>query len=516
MQPAVKPRAKNMNISVARVDATEYETPLLALKVLEGAERLVGPVARVDERMGGQISRLVRRGDFKGKLGETLLLFPAEGALGAERILLVGAGKADELDLEKIRRAAATAIKQAAKLGVKTFASTLHHAELASSAIAPADAGRAVAEGLVLGAYVFDEWKSKDTAEERPGRVDEVVILDKVPEKATAIEDGVRIGSALARGENLARTLGNLPGNIATPDYLAREAERIGQEYGMAVTVLGPRELENEGLRTILAVAKGSDVEPRLIVMEHRQGPAGGKPVVLLGKGLTFDAGGISIKPAQGMEEMKFDMCGGAAVLGAMQAIGELGVKANVVGVVPSSENLLSGASMKPGDILRSHLGKTIEVVNTDAEGRLILADALSYLRRFDPAAVVDAATLTGACVVALGHQASAALGNDDGLIAEVQAAGTRVGQRVWPLPMFEEYRELIKSDYADVKNSGGRAAGTITAAWFLREFVGDFPWVHLDIAGTAYGDGKLSYQVKGATGVPTRLLVDWVLARTP
>jgi leucyl aminopeptidase len=281
----------------------------------------------------------------------------------------------------------------------------------------------------------------------------------------------------------------------------------------MKVTVLGPAELATEGMRALLAVSAGSEEEPRLIIIEHRRGK-GGKPLVLVGKGLTFDSGGISIKPAAGMEEMKFDMCGGAAVLGAMQVIGELGVEADVVGVIPSSENLLSGRAMKPGDIIRSHLGKTIEIVNTDAEGRLILADALSYASRFEPAAIVDCATLTGSCVIALGSHASAGLTNDDALLREVQEAGERVGERVWPLPMYDEYREQIKSDYADIKNSGGRPAGAITAAWFLREFVGDTPWVHLDIAGTAYGDGKLPYQVKGATGVPTRLLAEWVLSR--
>jgi leucyl aminopeptidase len=272
--------------------------------------------------------------------------------------------------------------------------------------------------------------------------------------------------------------------------------------------------MEAEGMGALLAVARGSDEEPRLMVLEHRGGKEGEKPLVLVGKGLTFDAGGISIKPAAGMEDMKFDMCGGAAVLGAMHAIGELEVKANVVGIVPSSENLLGARAMKPGDIFRASSGTTIEVVNTDAEGRLILADALVYARRFDPAAVLDAATLTGACVVALGHTASGILGNDDALLDEVRAAGERTGERCWPLPMFDEYRDLIKSDYADIKNSGGRPAGTISAAWFLREFVGDFPWVHLDVAGTAYGDGKLSYQAKGSTGAPTRLFVDWVRSR--
>jgi hypothetical protein len=296
----------------------------------------------------------------------------------------------------------------------------------------------------------------------------------------------------MARGQNLARELGNLPGNVATPTYLAETAERIAREHGMKVTVLGREELRAEGLQALLAVAQGSEQEPL-----HRPGAPrrrrGAKPLVLVGKGLTFDAGGISIKPAQGMEEMKFDMCGGAAVLGAMQAIGELKVKANVVGIVPASENLLSGAAMKPGDVIRSHLGKTIEVINTDAEGRLILADALSYARRFEPAAVLDAATLTGACVIALGHRRQRGDGQRRGADRRAPRAGDRrTGERVWPLPMYDEYREQLKSDYADIKNSGGRPAGTITAGWFLREFVGDFPWAHLDIAGTAWGDGKL------------------------
>jgi leucyl aminopeptidase len=502
-----------MQIRVEQVDCTEFETQLLVLNVFEGEDSLVGPVAKVDERAQGQISELLRRGDFKGTEGETAVLYPARGSLPAERLLLVGVGKREALDLERIRRAAGSAVKQAAKLGVSSFASLLHHAELVADRLSPRGAAQAVAEGTVLGSYVFDELKSRKPDDTRTP-VAEMVVLEKVPDKAREIEEGAAVGAALGRGENLARTLGNLPGNIATPTYLAETAERIGRDHGMTVTVLGPAELESEGLHALLAVSRGSEEEPRLIVLEHRRGPAEQKPLVLLGKGLTFDAGGISIKPAQGMEDMKFDMCGGAGVLGAMQAIGELEVPANVIGIVPSSENLLSGAAMKPGDIIRSHLGKTIEIVNTDAEGRLILADGLSYLRRFEPAAVVDAATLTGACVIALGHQASAALGNDQALIDELVRIGDRVGQRVWPLPMFDEYREQIKSDYADLKNSGGRPAGTITAAWFLREFVGDFPWVHLDIAGTAYGDGKLAYQVKGSTGVPTRLFVEWVRSR--
>jgi leucyl aminopeptidase len=501
-----------MNLFVVREDCAEFETPLLAVKVFEGDDPLAGPVSKLDERLGGRISDVRRRGDFRGKEGETLLLYAAPGELPAERILLVGIGKAEDLTLETIRRAAGTAVKEARRLRLRRMASLLHHAELASGRVSPADAARAVAEGLVLGAYRFTEMKSVDP--DGPAvEVEEVVLLEKLDEKAEAVESGCRVGAVTARAANLARTLGNLPGNVATPSYLAETARRIASENGLGCTVLGREELRAEGLHALLAVAQGSDQEPKLIILEHRGG-GDARPLVLVGKGLTFDAGGISIKPAAGMEEMKFDMCGGAAVLGAMQAIGELGLPVNVVGVVPASENLISGSAVKPGDVIGSHLGRTIEVINTDAEGRLILADALSYVRRYDPAAVLDAATLTGSCVIALGHHASAVMGNDEALIEELRSAGDRSGERVWPLPMLREYREQLNSDYADIKNSGGRPAGTITAGWFLREFVGDFPWAHLDIAGTAFGDGKLSYQTKGATGAPTRLFVEWVRSR--
>lgn len=503
-----------MQIRVERGDAREFHTPLLAVAIFESEPALSGPAADLDAAVGGMIGELLARGDFRGRDGQALVLYPPTGTVGAERILLVGVGKRDDVDLERLRRAAATAVEKAAALRVTRLAWSMHSVDRPGDPVTPHAAGRAVAEGAVLGGYVFDEMKTVEADADAPTRVEEFTILETVEARVAETEAGARVGRIVASGEHLGRDLGNLPGNVATPTYLAERAERIAAEFGMKATILGRSELEEEGLRALLAVSAGSAQEPRLIVLEHRGGREGERPLVLLGKGLTFDAGGISIKPAQGMEEMKFDMCGGAAVLGAMQAIAELGVPLNVVGVVPSSENLLSGAAMKPGDILRSHLGKTIEVVNTDAEGRLILADALSYLRRFEPAAVLDAATLTGACVIALGHQASAVLGNDEALIGEVRAAGDRVGERVWPLPMYDEYREQLRSDYADIKNSGGRPAGTVTAAWFLREFVGEFPWAHLDIAGTAWGDGKLPYQKKGATGVPTRLFVEWVLSR--
>jgi leucyl aminopeptidase len=497
-----------MKINVVRANSAPPSTPLLAVPVPEGDAPLAGAAAALDSALGGHVQALRARGDFKGKENETLLLYPHGASSPAERVLLVGLGKAEGVTTERLRRAAGSAAKAAARARQASVSFILP-----STTLPAADAGRAVAEGLVLGAYAFTELKSR--TEDAPPPVDllEATVLVETDDTGS-VEGGARIGEILARADKLARDLGNQPGNVATPAYLAETARRVARERGLTCTVLGPAELEAEGMRALLAVSAGSDQEPRLIVLEHLGGAEGDKPLVLVGKGLTFDAGGISIKPAAGMEDMKFDMCGGAAVIAAMQAVAELGVRANVVGIVPSSENLLGGAAMKPGDIVASHLGKTVEIVNTDAEGRLILADALSYAHRFRPAAMVDCATLTGACVVALGHHATGLMGSDDALVEELRAAGERVGQRCWPLPMFEEYREQIRSDYADLKNSGGRPAGEITAGWFLREFAGDVPWAHLDIAGTAYGDGKLPYQVKGSTGVPMRLLVEWVRSR--
>ena len=497
-----------MNVKVIHGDLAAIETPLLVVPVFEGDA--ADPVAEaLDQAMGGLIANLRARGDVRGKDNETLVLYPPANTISAERVLLVGIGKHAAVTAEKLRRAGGTTAKQAARLRTSSAAIAVPPTSFDAR-----DAARAIAEGATMGAYAFTELKAAPEDQPQPVELSDLRIVVGSEGDVAAAEDGARVGGIVGRGANLARNLGNLPGNIATPSKLAEVAREIGGRFGMAVTVLGPAEMEAEGMGALLAVARGSAEEPRLMVLEHRGGAEGEKPLVLVGKGLTFDAGGISIKPAQGMEEMKFDMCGGAAVLGAMQAIGELGVKANVVGIIPSSENLLGSRAMKPGDIYRAASGKTIEVVNTDAEGRLILADALHYARRFDPAAVVDAATLTGACVVALGHHASGVMGTDDALVEELRRAGDRSGERCWPLPMHDEYREQIRSDYADIKNSGGRQAGAITAGWFLREFAGDAPWAHLDVAGTAYGDGKIAYLTKGSTGAPTRLFVEWVLSR--
>ncbi len=503
---------KTLEVGVVRAEAGAYATPLLVVGVFEGAEELTGAARAVDDALGGQLAAVIARGDFTGRDGQLLVLYPGSIDQRAERVLAVGLGESTKADAERYRRAAGAAVKQAGKLGVERLAVAL--TETPDNTVSLEDAARATAEGLILGGYSFDEMKSPPSGESRSRRIARAEILVAGSAEAEPVEAGVRLGRIMANAENLARRLGNLPGNVATPTLLAQTAREISAQYGMKVEILGRADLERERMGAILAVSQGSEQEPFLISIEHRRGPEEARPIVLVGKGLTFDAGGISIKPASGMEDMKFDMSGGAAVLAAMTAIGELELPINVVGIVPTTENLLSGKAMKPGDIVRSRLGKTIEVVNTDAEGRLILADALAWAHRYQPAAIVDTATLTGAVVIALGEQASAVLGNDDSLLDEIRAAGERVHERVWPLPMFDEYRDQLRSDYADIKNSGGRPAGTITGAWFLREFVGDYPWVHLDIAGTANGDGKLPYRSKGSTGVPTRLLVEWARSR--
>jgi leucyl aminopeptidase len=401
-----------------------------------------------------------------------------------------------------VKRAAAVAARRANQSG---FGSLAVYAGAAS-----ADEIEAMAVGAAAGAWELKEFQLAPPEDEQRATLMSVVVLGP---DAQVREQGVARGRAIAEGHSLARRLAMLPGNVCTPDYLADVAREIGARHAMKVTVLGRAEMEREGMGSFLSVAQGTPQEPRLITLEYRKG--GSKPVVVLaGKGLCFDSGGISIKPAQGMEWMKFDMCGAAGVLGAMEAIAQLQLPVNVVGLVGSTTNMPSGTAVKPGDVVKASNGKFIEIINTDAEGRLVLADVLSYAKRFSPAAVLDAATLTGACIIALGHSATGVMGNDDALVQEVLAAGKRASEPGWPLPMWDDFKTLIKSDIADVKNSGGRPAGTITAALFLKEFVDGFPWVHLDIAGTAYSENDLVTVPAGPTGVPVGTFVEFVRGR--
>jgi leucyl aminopeptidase len=486
-------------VTARRAQPDTADAPLLVLALPSGAT-LTPTLSALDATLGGALGRALERKDFRGARDETLLL--PGGAKGAQRVLVVGLGKPASAALG-LRRAASVGSRQARKIGVPSLA---FFADDQSDA-----AIEAVAIGLTLGAWEYTTTRSAPPEDERKPQLESAQILVADEAKANA---AVQRGAALGSGINLARQLAMLPGNICTPEYLANTAREIATRRGMGITVLGRAEMKVEKMGSFLAVAQGTPQDPKLIVLEYRKGPAGSKPVVLVGKGLCFDSGGISIKPAQGMEHMKFDMCGAAGVLGAMDAIGALGLPINVVGLVGSTTNMPSGEAMNPGDVVQSHLGKFIEIVNTDAEGRLVLADVLSYARRFDPAAVIDAATLTGACVVALGHSASGVFGNDQALIDEVLAAGRTSGDTGWQLPMFDDYKELILTDAADIKNTGGRAAGAISAAMFLKEFAETFPWVHLDIAGTAYSESDLGFIPKGPTGVPVSLFVDFVRGR--
>jgi leucyl aminopeptidase len=478
-----------------------FESPLLAIAVGRGA--LPPSLAALDQGTGGALSRLFAAGDFSGKKDEVALVYPPGPA---PRVLLVGLGKPDEISRASIRRAASSAAKRARSLGVPRAA--FHLAVEALGAVPPAEAGQAIAEGLAQGAWQYNEMK-RAPDDQKPA-LERIDVL--APAGTEAVTAGHRIGAAIGAGQTTARGIQVLPGNVCTPSFVARSAEEIARRHGFAITVLDKAAIVREGMGALMAVAQGSAEEPRFIALEYKGAETA--PVVLVGKGVTFDTGGISIKPAQNMEDMKYDMSGAAAVLGTFEMLGRLKPPVHVVGLIPTTENMPSGTAVKPGDVVTSLSGKTIEVINTDAEGRLILCDALVYARRYKPAAVLDIATLTGAIVVALGHTASGVMGTDDALVEEVRRAGDRAGERVWPLPLWDEYRDLMKSDIADVKNSGGRPAGSISAGWFLREFVDGFPWVHLDIAGTAYTDREDATRVKGPTGIGVRLFSEFVLGR--
>jgi leucyl aminopeptidase len=449
------------------------------------------------------LERAYRDAKLTGKKGETLLVPTRDGdGFAADAVLLVGVGERDGFDVTAMRRALARA---ASSLGRFGHAATTF--PLALGGDRPAEAIQAAAEGLALGDYRFGRYKTND---EHPRLKRITVVADG---DAKAGREAVRRAEVVSEAVTWARDLVNTPAGDLSPAQLAREAQKMAKAEGLTCRVLTEAELKKRGFGGLIGVGQGSVNPPRLIELEYKGG-GGARPIALTGKGIAFDSGGLSIKDAKGMETMKIDMGGAASILATMQAIARLKPKVNVVAAIPSAENMPSGSAQKPGDVIRHYGGTTSEVLNTDAEGRLILADALALLAEKHPACIVDTATLTGACMIALGNDIAGAMGNDDALVQELVDAGRATGEPIWPLPLYRDYRRLIESTVADVKNIGERWGGAITAALFLAEFVGDVPWVHLDIAGPAYSEKGHDLGPKGATGFPVRALVRFVLDR--
>ena len=450
------------------------------------------------------LSNLIRRGDIEGTAGQTLLLHNVPNTL-CDRVLLVGCGKEREFNDAAYRKAIATAAKTVNESGAMDAVSFLP--ELTVKGRDAYWKVRQAIEATQDALYTFDELKSDTGIERRPLR--KLVLSVSSRRDLPAAEQALIDGSAIASGVEVARRLGNLPGNICTPTYLAEQAIELGKQHDkLTVTVLEQADMEELGMGSLLSVTKGSREPAKFITMEYNGGHSDSKPHVFVGKGITFDSGGISIKPSPAMDEMKFDMCGAASVMGLMNTVTELKLPINVVGIVPTCENMPDGLASKPGDIVTSMAGITIEVLNTDAEGRLILCDALTYSERYNPATVVDIATLTGACVIALGAHATGLLGNHRGLSNDLLNAGKYSGDRAWEMPLWDEYQEQLKSNFADIANIGGREAGTITAACFLSRFTKKLNWVHLDIAGVAWKGGA----AKGATGRPVPMMSQYLL----
>jgi leucyl aminopeptidase len=484
----------------------------------EGERRLLREAAAVDARLHGRLVGLIKSGEFTGRLNQVSILHVAPTErLRAKRVALTGLGKRKEASLEKLRQAAGTAAKAIRNLSAKSFAVPVQDPAGLLTAIPAAsrarEAAQALTEGALLGLYQFATYRT-ERKDDTNKAVRKMAVTVSDPQALAQAQQGVRQGQITGEAATFVRDLCNHPANVVTPTYIANEARKIARERGVSAKVLDRPAMERLGMGAILGVARGSHEPPKFIILEYRGGPRNERPVALVGKTVTFDSGGISLKPADNMEQMKADMTGGAAVLAAVRAAARLRLPINIIGLIPATENMPGGRAIKPGDILTSLSGKTIEVINTDAEGRLILADGLTYANRYKPAAVVDIATLTGACIVALGTHAIGVLGNNERLIGELKAAGDQCGERAWQLPLWEDYYEQIKSDVADVKNTGGRPGGTITAAAFLSKFVGDARWAHLDIASTDWSDRERAYLPKGATGVGTRLLIQFLWNR--
>ena len=492
-----------MKLRSTTTQLEKLKDDIIVVGTFSDQKKLDGAAAYIDRVTSGLISSA--RTDITGKLYQTSMLYASTG-LTAKRVLVIGLGKKNELTLEKIRGIAAQAARFANETGLSTAALPLQL--IPGTSFDAAQKAACLSEGALLGLYSFKQFKTKP---ENGGNTEfKHITIHTGSEKSTAVSGAIKDSETLCTGVSLARDLVNRPGNSATPTFLANTARSIAKTTGLTCSVLDEKKMRRLGMGALLGVAQGTHEPARFIIIEHATPQtAHMAPVVLVGKAITFDSGGISIKPANNMEEMKTDMAGGAAVLGTMQVCAKLKLPLRVIGLIPATENLPGGSALKPGDIITSMSGKTIEIITTDAEGRLILADALHYARRYKPQAIIDLATLTGACIIALGNDVSAVMGSSETLIERLRNASEQTGEKIWPLPMHAEYDEQIQSDIADMKNAGGRGGGSITAGCFLKKFTPDMRWAHLDIAGTAWTKQTKAYTPKGATGVGVRLLVN-------
>ena len=490
----------NINVTTGKIETRKTDGAV----ILFFEDEKPGEISeRIDKALGGMIARLIKQGEFKPKTGALQLLYP-EGRIAAERLLLAGLGKRSAFTLNKLRQAAGKAASALRAAGAKDITLVVEGLALDAEEL-----GQALAEGSILGLYRFLTYKTNDE-NDRKKQIRSLTILAEAASSVVAMQKGVKTGETIAASTSMARDMVNCPPADMTPTIFAAKAREIAREFGLKLQVLERKQMEKLGMGGLLGVAAGSAQPPKFIILEYRKG--GKKPIIaLVGKTITFDSGGISIKPAENMDRMKDDMSGGAAVLGAIRTAAALKLPLNIVGLLPATENMPSGTAYKPGDVLHTLSGQTIEILNTDAEGRLILSDALAYACRYKPAFILDIATLTGACAIALGNEATGMLGTSDELKKQIQGAGEKTGERVWELPLWEEYYDLIKSDIADMKNTGGRGGGVITSAALLSKFVQKYPWVHLDIAATSWTEKERPYTPKGATGIGVRLLTQFL-----
>jgi leucyl aminopeptidase len=496
-----------MELHAVTGSLAEQQADAVVVEVEEGVRRLSGAAAQLDTALGGSISSMLRDGLISGRAGEVVQV-PGLGKVGAKRVVVHGTGKSEAHTLDGFRSRAGNLARALRGMDAHRVAISTQAAEHLDAEAA----GRSLAEGVLMGLYRFDRHHTR--AEDRPrSTVEAVMLVDANSRRQAGLERGIEVGCILAEAANLSRDLANEPANLMTPTIMAERAQAMAAETGLECTVIERAEAERLGMGSYLSVANGSVQPPKFIVLRYRNGGRA-RPIGLVGKGITFDTGGISLKPGAGMEAMKGDMTGAASVIGAMQAIARLGPAVNVMGITPCTENMPSGSATKPGDVVYAMDGQSIEILNTDAEGRLVLADGLAYAKREGCATLVDVATLTGAIRVALGTVRIGTFANNDRLFADLERASAVSGEKIWRMPLDAEYFELIKSDVADIKNTGGAPAGSITAAKFLERFAGDTPWAHLDIAAVAASDRERGVLVKGSSGSPVRTLVHFVLGR--